>query len=70
MFDNNTEYWKKRMIDRLRSIVTQVDADFKDIFNNATHIKMDTKPLLKQMRVCMDEFAKLSELIKTWKEAK
>jgi hypothetical protein len=68
-FDNN-EYWKKRMADKSRSIVGQLNIDFKEIFDNATHIKLNTKPILKQMKACLEEFEKLSVMIDKAREVK
>lgn len=40
-----TDYWKKRVLDRLTSVIGQNALDFKEMWKNINHVPLETKDI-------------------------
>ena len=40
---DNEQYWKKRALDKMSSVLNQLHTDFKTVNDNLEHINADTK---------------------------
>jgi len=61
--EKQTEYWKKRMRDRLLTLIIQSQVNFKDIRDNARHIKLKDEGIINAINGIYTAYDKLKEEI-------
>lgn len=67
---DNEQYWKKRALDKMSSVLNQLHVDFKTVNDNLEHINCDTKKAKELQEKIYEGFVALLKEIPDAKEKK
>ncbi len=54
--EERVAYWKKRVMDRVNSLMGQMDIDFQDIWDNINHVNLDSEKMRTAAQKIEDGF--------------